>query len=102
MSVRACEVVWFAFERSSVSFAHQTEGAETTPGRTRSVITASALNEPRSLKIDTRAPCTMPRDVASAAWISRVGLPAARRSEATFTKVELRNECAGGEINARG
>jgi hypothetical protein len=53
--VSACDRGVIRVVASSVSFAHHTDGAETTPGRTRSVITASAVNVPRSLKIETRA-----------------------------------------------
>src|ERR1019366_8883242 len=92
MSVSACEVVWFAFAPAEVSLPHHTDGAETTPGRTRSVTTASAVKVPRSLKIFTRAPSAMARVRASSAWISSVGFPAERLRETTLTKVELRNE----------
>src|SRR4028119_1820631 len=64
MSVTAWEVVWLALVWSSVSLAHQTEGAETTPGRTRSVMTASAGNAPRSVKSGTRAPPRRTRGAA--------------------------------------
>jgi hypothetical protein len=90
------------FLPSAASFRHQTPRPLTTPGRARSPTTALQTMLPRSLKMRTRLPSSMPRAAASTAEISSTGSPSIARRLVTLTKLELRKLRAGGEIIASG
>jgi len=73
-----------------------------TPGRTRSVTTARALNSPRRLKMRNGLPSTMPRAAASAGLICSAGDFSCARKRAELAKLVLRKLRAGGVISASG
>ena len=89
-SVSAWLVTLFAFVPSGESFFHQIDGATTTPGRVRSVTRAVAVNAPRSLKIRTRSPVAMLREIASSGWMSRCGVFSSATKLGRFANDELR------------
>jgi hypothetical protein len=93
--------VSFALRPSAASFVHQMLGAHATPSRIPSETRSTARNAPRSLCTRTRAPSGSARRAASCGCSTHSG-SAPRRSDGTFTNVELRNWCRGDEISVSG
>ena len=73
-----------------LSPGHRPFVVATTPGRTRSLTSAVARNEPRALATRTSSPVAMPRGAASSGWMTRAATPARRSWRGTLAKIEFR------------
>ncbi len=76
--------------------------AATTPGLTRSEISATATNEPRALNTRTSSPVSIPRSIASWSDSSIRGSPARFIRSGLLANIEFRNQCEAGAIRDSG